>query len=103
MPKNLFDIAVPERGEFFRKLYETGSLSIELIVSSDTPGTQIYDQPHDEAVFLLEGSATLSIEGNEVRLAAGDYLCIPAHTRHSVLKTEKGTRWLAIHSKEKLC
>ncbi len=103
MVKNLFDIPIPGSGELFETLHRNENLHIELIVSSDTPEQTLYDQDHDEAVLLLFGSATLQIEEDVVELKAGDYLCIPAHRRHHVLKTEKGSRWLTIRSKERLC
>ena len=100
---NLFDLPVPETGESFRTLLRNGSLRIEAIVSSDTPEPMLYRQEQDEAVLLLSGGAVLWIDGREVTLRPGDFLHIPARTPHRVLKTEKGTRWLAIHMKEPSC
>ena len=100
---NLFEKAVPDASETFETLLRNDHVVIETIVSSDTPNPVLYDQEHDEAVLLLEGSALLWIEGKEIALKPGDFLHIPAHTRHKVLATQKGTRWLAIHTKEPLC
>ncbi len=100
---NLFDFPVPDTGEEFHTLLKNRSLRIETIVSSDTPEPLLYRQEHDEAVLLLAGGALLWIDGKEVQLQPGDFLHIPAHTPHRVLKTEKGTRWLAIHTKEPTC
>ena len=58
-----------------------------------------FDQDENEWVIVLTGSASLLFEGeNEIELSAGDYLMIPAHQRHRVLKTdpEQPTIWLAI-------
>ncbi len=97
MVQNLLEAAAPKSGELFEKLFENGYTDIELIVSSDRPETVLYNQPHDEAVLLMEGSATLEMEGEVVELKRGDFFIIPANTPHRVLKTEKATRWLAIH------
>jgi cupin 2 domain-containing protein len=103
MLRNLYDYPAPSSGERFEKLLESDHLTIETIVSSDTPETTLYDQDHDEAVLLLEGCATLWIDGRTITMKPGDFLLIPAHKPHKVLKTEPETRWLAIHSKEPLC
>jgi cupin 2 domain-containing protein len=54
-----------------------------------------------ERVILLQGKATLLFEKdkNLISLAPGDYLLIPAHTRHRVEWTQPdfNTVWLAIH------
>jgi len=101
--KNLFDAAVPEKGEYFETLLKNDDVAIEMIVSSDTPEPVLYHPVKDEAVLLLDGEATLWIDGRHVTLKPGDFLHIPAHTPHRVLETRKGTRWLAIHTKEPLC
>jgi len=48
---------------------------------------------------LLEGKATLEIEGKKASLNKGDTLFIPARTKHKIITTQKGTLWLAIHFK----
>ncbi|NPA29411.1 MAG: cupin domain-containing protein [Epsilonproteobacteria bacterium] len=101
---NLFDeLPVPETGETFKKLLGSQTCRIELIVSSDTPEPVLYDQEEDEAVLLIEGGATLWMDGRSVSLSPGDFLLIPAHTPHRVVQTLPGTRWLAIFSGERLC
>jgi cupin 2 domain-containing protein len=58
---------------------------------------ELYDQTQDEWVVLLEGEAELEVAGRHVRLRAGDWLVLPAHTSHRVLATSAGARWLAVH------
>ncbi|WP_353661765.1 cupin domain-containing protein [Hydrogenimonas sp. SS33] len=103
MLTNLFEKAIPHTSETFETLLHNDHLTIEAIISSDRPDPLLYDQDHDEAVLLLEGSAHLWIEGRKIVLKPGDFLHIPAHTRHKVLSTDRGTRWLAIHTREPLC
>ncbi|WP_456451897.1 cupin domain-containing protein [Hydrogenimonas sp.] len=101
--RNLLQTPPPEAGEYFETLLKNDRVTIELIVSSDTPEPLLYHQKHDEAVLLLEGRALLWVDGKHVTLKRGDFLHIPADTPHRVLETEAGTRWLAIHTKEPLC
>ncbi len=103
MARNIYETASPKSGETFKTLFKNANITIEEIVSSDTPEDILYDQPNDEVVFLLQGGATLWIEDEIVELKEGDYLCIKAKKRHKLLKCETGTRWLAIHSREPLC
>jgi cupin 2 domain-containing protein len=102
--KNLFTRHAAASGEEMSEtLLRTDCLRLERILSTgqSTPPGQWYDQEADEWVVLLSGSAALLFEGkDEVRvLRPGDYLLIPAHTRHRVEWTETGreTVWLAAH------
>ena len=87
----------PLVGEEFHELVRVQNVVIEEIVSSALPDSVEYRQPHDEWVVVLEGSASLDVDGTELTLAAGDWVLIGAQTRHHVLDTEAGTRWLAVH------
>ena len=76
---------------------------IERIVSLGhvTPEGECYDQERDEFVMLLQGGALISYmdSNEEIQLGQGDYLLIPAHTRHRVAWTDpdKPTIWLAVY------
>lgn len=101
---NLFE-NIPEHlpDELFDTLLEKDSMRLERIVSRGhaTPEGQWYDQPRDEWVTLLRGSAALVIEGREapIVMAPGDQLLLPAHCRHRVAWTDpnQDTVWLALH------
>lgn len=87
--------------EHFEQLAGSGGVRIERIVSLGhaSPEEGWYDQEEQEWVVLLDGSATLLFEeGGEVGLRPGDYLAIPAHCRHKVLRTDpdRPTVWLAV-------
>lgn len=104
MKTNLFD-RIPEHAakELFTELLSEGPVRIERIVSfgQASPAGFWYDQPENEWVLLLEGSAQLQLDGKTVDLASGDYLNIPAGMRHRVEKTAENTRtvWLAVFYK----
>lgn len=89
----------PEAGEAFTELLRCRNVTVERISSSAAPEQILYDQEQDEWVVLIEGRATLEIEGASVDLTPGDYLFIPAGTRHRVVATAPEPRclWLAVH------
>ncbi|MEC8858683.1 MAG: cupin domain-containing protein [Pseudomonadota bacterium] len=100
--ENLFD-AIPESldAEQFNEILSMPGVRIERIVSHGhtSPTEGWYDQDEHEWVMVLQGSAVLAFENSaDVRLAAGDYLNIPAHCRHRVVSTDpdQKTVWLAV-------
>jgi cupin 2 domain-containing protein len=96
---------IPEQlpEEMFECLLKSEHVNIERIISKGHITTQghWYDQAWDEWVLLLQGKATLLYENDNrlITLIAGDYLLIPAHTRHRVIWTQPDpvTLWLAVH------
>jgi cupin 2 domain-containing protein len=96
---------IPEQlpEELFECILKKDNIIIERIVSNGhlTPAEQWYDQSGDEWVILLQGQATLLFEKNQqlVKLKPGDFLLIPARTRHRVEWTlpDFNTIWLAVH------
>lgn len=95
---NLFvDIEAPASGERFERLLAHRNLLIERIISSasTTPFESV--QTQDEWVVLLQGKATLDVEGDRVELRSGDYVFLPAGTAHTVLCVSDGALWLAVH------
>jgi cupin 2 domain-containing protein len=98
--RNLFsNLPSLERGEDFLELLRHRNLRIERILSSAQPNDTAWDQAQDEWVILLEGSATLDIDGQVVHLGRGDHVFLPARTPHRVLSTDPQPRclWLAVH------
>ena len=97
--QNLFtDASPPEsgEGERFTPLHKAPGITIERIVSSLRPDSAEYDQAHDEWVVLLRGEAVLEVEGHARALREGDYLLLPAHTKHRVQRTSDGALWLPV-------
>ena len=99
---NIFDLlpSTLER-EAFRDLVRHEHVRIERILSKGhtSPDEGWYDQDENEWVIVLEGSGCILFEeGTEVRLNTGDYLNIPAHSKHKVKWTDPDnvTVWLAV-------
>ena len=96
LPKELNDL------EKFEQIVSGKNNQIERIISTGqtTPSGQWYDQTTDEWVILLQGEAELSyLDDSRIKLKAGDYLLIPAHTKHRVEYTSVNPPciWLAVH------
>ena len=100
---NIFDL-VPQQlpTELSETILQQENIRIERIVSKGhtTPVGEWYDQNWDEWVILLQGNAILLFkDDNTINLVSGDYLLIPAHTRHRVEWTDPDEEciWLTIH------
>jgi len=100
---NIFS-SLPENSEneFIDSLLKNENVHIERIISKGhtSPSSGWYDQDKDEWVLLLKGNAIIAFEGNvDKHLGLGDYINIPAHTKHKVMWTdpEVETVWLAVH------
>ena len=89
--------------ELIECIFKRNNIGMERIISKGhiTAAGQWYDQDWDEWVMLLQGEAIVLYEKDHQRfhLMAGDYLMIPAHTRHRVEWTlpDFHTLWLAVH------
>ena len=99
--RNLFaDMPATLPQELFTTLVDSPHVRVERIVSygNSSPDGFWYDQTHDEWVIVLQGAARLRLEDRIVELKAGDFLNLPAHTKHRVEWTtpEEPTIWLAI-------
>jgi cupin 2 domain-containing protein len=99
---NLF-ANIPENfSEELTTVLEKGhGVRIERIVSQghSSPADFWYDQPESEWVLVLKGAARLEFEDRMVEMSPGDYINIPAHTKHRVAWTspDEPTIWLAVH------
>lgn len=100
---NIFNnIPLPKQDEYFENIIKNDTLKIQRIVSHGhaSPKSGWYEAATDEWVILLEGAAKLSFKnGKEISLSIGDYINIPAHSKHKVswTKPECNTVWLVVH------
>lgn len=96
---------IPEQlpQELFTSLISNEQLEIKRIVSRGhaNKNDEWYDQAHDEWLILLQGEATLEFAGQaEIKkLRAGDYMLIPAHSKHRVAWTapDIDSIWLVVN------
>lgn len=99
--KNLFaDLPQHLPQELIQTLLNAANVRIERIVSHRhaSPEGFWHDQDQHEWVVLLKGAARLRFEGEIVDMMPGDFVNIPAHTKHRVEWTtpDEPTIWLAV-------
>ena len=101
MRENIFKHPVSSQNELFDTILQTPNIRIERIVSygQASPDEFWYDQDENEWVSILEGEATLNIEGEMVVLSKGEFINIPAHAKHRVESTSNPTIWLTVFYK----
>jgi cupin 2 domain-containing protein len=87
----------PADGEVVRRLAVVRNLVVEEILSGTLPAPVEYVQEQDEWVALLAGRARLEVAGETHELGPGDWLLLPAGVPHTLLETEHGAAWLAVH------
>jgi len=95
------EVTLASNEEVFTTLFEKPGLKIESIASYSqvSPDGFWFDQPHDEWVVLVRGSATLEIAAQTpLTLRPGDHVILPSHTRHRVLHTSPDALWIAVHA-----
>ena len=102
LPNLFHPLPDAKTAEVFDTLLQRPDCRVERIVSHGqaTPEGEWWVQGWDEWVIVLAGHAGLAIEGSETwPLAVGDYLLIPAGTKHRVEWTHptEVTVWLALH------
>lgn len=98
--KNLFELTLPpSHQELDTTLLEHPNAHIKKIISPPNFTSAPFCQHEDEWVSLLQGEATLVIDGTPTTLKTGDALFIPANTPHQVLSTSQDPLaiWLAVH------
>jgi cupin 2 domain-containing protein len=88
--------------EIVETLVRRDKVKIERILSKgqSSPASGWYDQEDNEWMIVLKGEAKIVLENDSaIHLKVGDYLNIPAHTKHRVEWTPADTEtvWLAIH------
>jgi mannose-6-phosphate isomerase-like protein (cupin superfamily) len=88
----------PRNGERVEEVARASRFVVEQISSGELDAPVDYLQTHDEWVVVLAGGATLEVRGESLELAAGDWVLLPAGVPHRLVRTERGTSWLAVSS-----
>jgi cupin 2 domain-containing protein len=86
----------PGAGEDILRLAELGHVVVDQILSGRLDGPIDYLPDVDEWVLVLHGRAALDVEDERLYLEPGDWVLIPARTRHRLMETAPGTNWLTV-------
>ena len=97
---NIYKFELPNiDNENFTTLLSHKNIEIKRIVSNTLKTSQTFIQDEDEWVVVLKGCAKIEMNNKIYKLKSGDYIFIPANTKHILLKTKKVVVWLAIYIK----
>lgn len=89
--------SAPVVGERMEELLGLHGVTIEQILSGTLATPVDYDQDHDEWVVVLRGAAELEVNGERLSLETGDWVLLKRRTPHRLVRTTRGTSWLAVH------
>jgi cupin 2 domain-containing protein len=87
----------PAAGEHDELVLRRGQVEVRQILSGRLDEPAEFVQEEDEWVAVLAGSAKLELGGERVELSAGEWLYLPGGLPHTLVETEPGTSWLALH------
>lgn len=87
----------PAQGERVIPLTGSSRFAVEQILSGALSQPLDFRQDHDEWVVVLSGRARLVVAGDQLELAAGEWLLLPRDCPHTLTETDPGTNWLAVH------
>ena len=77
---------------------ESEDLNATLLVWSPGGGPPEHvNEERDVLVFVVDGTATLSVDGVEHELAAADALIVPKGRRRRLIAGPAGVRYLSVH------
>ena len=89
--------SAPVSGEHVERLLADRGVTVEHILSGELELPVEYFQDDDEWVTVVEGEATLDVDGETIEMTAGAWVFLPRRTPHRLLEVRPGTRWLAVH------
>ncbi|MBW4062069.1 cupin domain-containing protein [Candidatus Saccharibacteria bacterium] len=73
--------------EYYRRVVAT-SEHLQVVIMSIPPGGEVGSETHpdnDQALYLVAGSGTSVLDGDEQPFAAGDIVVVPAGTKHNFI------------------
>lgn len=72
-----------------RTLSQTGTGTVTVFAFDEGEGLSEHTAPFDAIVFLLEGEAQISIQGQEHLVRGGEMIIMPANQPHSLLAVKR--------------
>jgi quercetin dioxygenase-like cupin family protein len=72
-----------------RQLVKTKAGNLTLFAFDKGEGLSEHSAPFDALVYLLDGTAEITISGKSVHLKQGEMIIMPAHQPHALKATER--------------
>ena len=84
-PHNLAELVEYEEGRVVSRTFaQNSSLSLTLFAFDKGEGVSTHTAPGDAMVQVLDGEATVNVDGKEMTVCAGQVVVMPADIPHSV-------------------
>ena len=84
-PHNLAELVEYEEGRVVSRTFaQISSLSLTLFAFDKGEGVSTHTAPGDAMVQVLDGEATVNVDGKEMTVCAGQVVVMPADIPHSV-------------------
>ena len=85
VPRSLADLIVAsDHTVTSRSLVRLQTADITLFAFSEGESVSEEEYPSDTAYLCLEGTLVISVDSRSLEIAAGQAMCIPAHTTHAL-------------------
>jgi quercetin dioxygenase-like cupin family protein len=99
-PKNLGELVDYEEGRVVSRTFaQNPALSLTLFAFDEGEGVSTHTAPGDAMVQVLDGEATVNIDGKEMIVCTGEVVVMPADIPHSVTAVKKFKMLLTVVKK----
>ncbi len=78
------------------------SVSFFVTNATDGQGPGLHRHPYEETFVILEGSATFTVDGETLEVAAGTIVIVPPEAPHKFVTGAEGMRSVNIHGSERM-
>ncbi len=99
-PHNLVDLVEYEEGRVVSRTFaQNSSLSFTLFAFDEGEGVSTHTAPGDAMVQVLDGEASVNIDGKELTVFSGQAVVMPADIPHSVTAVKRFKMLLTVVKK----
>ncbi len=84
-PEYLSSLVEYQKGSIVsREILKKNTGTVTLFAFDEGQGLSEHTAPFDALVFIMDGTAVITLSGKEHRLSAGEFLVMPAGAAHSL-------------------
>ncbi len=86
----------------FEGYEQGGSVSFYVARTPAGRGPGLHRHPYEETFVIHDGSATFTVDGEEIEAAAGTIIVVPSGAAHKYVAGPDGVRSVNIHASERM-